>query len=238
MGKIDIAIVLTGTIIPNDPSSVHADPQVRRSEYLRALHYYSQFVPVYFLENSSYPLSADPDFQQMTNVKIVKLPLSPTPEMGKGYQEFEMLDRWILSDPSPPLKWIKITGRYIYRNIGDLLQACRKSQAELTIDQCCLTKMARSYLFCVSSEFYLRYFFSVFRLCDDRKGEWIEKVLFRRIKEAPRGNVQLFSLEPDLTGISGSTGGSLEVPRLKFRVKQRLRAVNRLLDRQYLWYAR
>lgn len=238
MGKSDIAIVLTGTVIPNAPSSLHADPEVRRKEYLRALHYYSQFAPVYFLENSSYSLTDDFDFLQMKNVNIVKLPLSSTPEKGKGYQEFEMLDRWIVSAPSPPNRWIKITGRYIYRNIEDLLQACSKNHAELIIDQCCRTEMARSYLFCVNTEFYLRYFFSVFRLCDDRKGEWIEKVLFRRIREVPQNTFRLFPLEPDLTGISGSTGGSLEVPRLKYKVKKHLRAINQLLDRQYLWYAR
>ncbi|MBK6799323.1 MAG: hypothetical protein IPG76_21700 [Acidobacteria bacterium] len=40
---------------------------------------------------------------------IRKFPLSASREKGKGYQEFEMLDSWIISEFDIPGRWIKIT---------------------------------------------------------------------------------------------------------------------------------
>ena len=113
----DLAIVLTGTIVPSAPFTVHNDPRIRRREYLEAIRFYSEFAPVYFLENSPYPLGDDAEFNQFPNVRLRQRPLSTKPERGKGYQEFEMIDGWLLNEPQPPRRWVKITGRYLYRNL-------------------------------------------------------------------------------------------------------------------------
>ena len=92
---VNCAIVLTGTIVPNSNFTTYTNPQVRRAEYLAAIHYYSGFAPVYFLENSAYDLASDPEFISSEDVAIRKFPVSKFAERGKGFQEFEMLDAWL-----------------------------------------------------------------------------------------------------------------------------------------------
>lgn len=236
----DIAIVLTGTIVPNAPFTAYNDPQVRRREYLEALKFYSQFAPVYFLENSTYPLADDAEFNQLSNVMIRQRPVSALPERGKGYQEFEMIDGWLMNEAPPPSRWIKITGRYLYRNFAALLADCRREQtARIIIDQCPRSQKARSYLFCIETEFYREHIAGAYRECDDPSGNWIEYVLFRRLANLSASRMRqmrLFAAEPQLQAISGSTGGNLETPPLKFAAKQVLRRINYLFDQRMLWY--
>ncbi len=175
------------------------------------------------------------------------MPLSTAPERGKGYQEFEMIDRLVLDETTPAARLLKITGRYIYRNIDEILDAIRQrmktgeDELGLMIDQCRRSEMARTSLFCVTPAFYRANLRSIHQLCDDRRGDWIERVLYQRLRNLPpeaARQVCLFPVEPDQTGISGSTGGQLEISRFKYAVKRRLRMVNLLVDRRYLWYAR
>lgn len=235
----NLAIVLTGTIVPNAPFSTHNDPQTRRREYLAAIRFYSQFAPVYFLENSIYSLRDDAEFNQLANVMIRQRPPSTAPERGKGYQEFEMIDGWLLSEPQPPLRWIKITGRYLYRNFANLLADCGQEQrAKIIIDRCARFQSARSCLFYVATEFYLKHIAGIYRHCDDRSGEWIERVLYRQLAPLPPVNTRVFSVEPDLSAISGSTGSHMESKPARYKLKQLLRCLNYAVDQRQLWYAR
>lgn len=234
----ELAIVLTATIIPNAAFTVHADPAVRRREYLEAIRFYRQFAPVYFIENSAYRLIDDPDFREADGLMVRKQPVSTARERGKGYQEFEMLDAWLASEPAPPRRWIKITGRYLYLNFGALLADCRQSAARMIIDQCPRSGKARGYLFCVETEFYRERLTGIFRECDDEAGEWVEHALYRRLAGLPASDVRLFAEEPRLQAISGSTGESISATPLKFAAKRMLRRVNRVFDQQYLWYTR
>ncbi|MEP7338561.1 MAG: hypothetical protein ABI977_12555 [Acidobacteriota bacterium] len=233
----DIAIVLTGTIIPNAPFTAHNDPQVRRREYLEAIRFYRQFAPVYFLENSSYALGDDAEFNAFPDVMIRQRPTSIAPQRGKGYQEFEMIDGWLMDEPRPPRRWVKITGRYLYQNFASLLVDCRRQpQARILIDQCARSRKARGYLFCVETEFYRERIAGAYRECDDASGNWIEYVLYNCLSRVPDTQVRLFAEEPQLRAISGSTGGDLETPPVKFAVKRVLRWINYFFDEQRLWY--
>ncbi len=238
----DIAIALTGTIIPNAAFTTYADPAIRRREYLEAIRFYRQFAPVYFLENSSYRLSEDAEFCEASGrepfeLMIRKQPVSTAREKGKGYQEFEMLDAWLAGEPAPPGRWVKITGRYLYLNFAALLADCRRQKAaRMIIDQCPRSAKARGYLFCVETEFYREHLTGIYRECDDGAGQWIEHALYRRLSGLPASDVRLFAEEPRLRAISGSTGGSITTTPLKFAAKRALRRVNRVFDQQYLWY--
>lgn len=233
----DLAIVLTGTIIPNAPFTAHNDPAIRRREYLTAINFYRQFAPVYFLENSTYPLEEDQEFNQFPNVMLRQRPVSKAPERGKGYQEFEMIDGWLLNEPQPPHRWMKITGRYLYPNIEMLLSECPSEQSVgIIIDQCPRSRKARGYLFCVETEFYKKYLAGAYHGCDDASGRWIEYVIYERLNQVPAPQVRLFAVEPRLSAISGSTGGNLETPLMKFVVKRILRQINYFFDKRRLWY--
>ena len=236
-GNEELPIVLTATITPNVADSVFINPEKRLVEYLEVLKFYLQFAPVIFLENSGYPLENHAEFRESPRLLVRKFLPSSNPERGKGYQEFEMLDAWLDAESQPPARWLKITGRYQILNIQSLLDECRQDpDSGLIIDQIPRADMARTYSFCVSTDFYRKRICGLYRQCDDRSGAWIERILFRELKDASTKEVCLFKTQPRITAIAGSSGAAFPTGRGQWLGKQILRQLNRLVDRQYLWY--
>jgi hypothetical protein len=236
-GTNEIPIVLTATIIPNQVVAAESNPETRLAEYLNALQFYRQFAPVIFLENSGYPLERHPEFAETARLRVKKFAPSANPERGKGYQEFEMLDAWLAAEPQLPARWLKISGRYQLHNIAAILGECRtESRGELIIDQTARTGLSRTYSFCVNTDFYRQQLAGLYQQCDDRTGEWIERVLFRKLKTTAAGEVRLFVTQPRITAIAGSSGVAFPSGRGQWLCKQMLRNLNRLVDRKYLWY--
>jgi hypothetical protein len=238
-GKLEIPIVLTATIIPNQIVASTTDPETRLAEYLKTLKFYLQHPPVILLENSGYPLERHPDFAETALLRVKRFPPSANPERGKGYQEFEMLDAWLAAEPQPPERWLKISGRYRMENIRDILHECScNPRCELIIDQTPRTGAARTYLFCVTTSFYQKQLAGSYLKCDDRNGDWIERVLFRQLKAAPPEKTCLFKTQPQVLATSGGDGRAFPKGRLQWRLKQTLRSINRLVDKNYLWYSK
>jgi hypothetical protein len=231
----DFAIVLTGTIVPNIVGIANADASERRAEYLEAVQYYRQFAPVYFLENSSYPLLTDPDFAQLDGVALRKFAMSQAPERGKGFQEFGMLDEWVKTETASPARFLKITGRYRYLNFPSIVKDCLAEQRDvIIIDQYHRPQIALSQLFFVSRSLYERAVSGISAVCDDRTGQWIERLLYSRF--AQNGTpTRLFRNEPWLNAISGSTGGRVRDGWCKHALKATLRRLNRVVDRRTLY---
>jgi hypothetical protein len=233
----ELPVVLTGTIIPNVTGAASANPETRLAEYCRVLQFCQQFTPVIFLENSGYPLERHPEFAESPRLRVRRFAPSARPERGKGFQEFEMLDAWLAAERQPPARWLKISGRYQLHNIDAILNECRMEQrSRLIIDQTARTGMARTYSFCVNTDFYRQQLGGLYQQCDDRTGEWIERVLFRKLKTAPAGEVRLFVTQPRITAIAGSSGAAFPSGGGLWLGKQMLRNLNRLVDRKYLWY--
>jgi hypothetical protein len=230
----DIAILLTGTIIPHSSFVVHADPKLRRDEYITAINYYSQFCPVYFLENSEYDIFADPEFSSCTNVTIRKFPVSPEYSRGKGFQEFEMIDKWLETEKNPPRMIIKISGRYIVNNFHQIFSECRNVEEEIClIDLYRKPKVAISSLFSITRDNYSRYFKGVYLECDDQKGLWIERILFKKITSSDL-KTRFFQHEPRVYGISGSSGMKLSKRHIIYMIKDQKRFVYNLFHQKSL----
>jgi hypothetical protein len=236
-GQNELPIVLTATIVPNVGGTPSIDPKTRLAEYIEALKFYLQYAPVIFLENSGYPLENHTEFRESPRLLVRKFLPSSNPERGKGYQEFEMLDAWLASEAKPPARWLKITGRYQIQNIHTLLNECRRDQrAKLIIDQVPRAGMARTYSFCMNTDFYRKRLLGLYRQCDDQTGAWIERILFCELKGAPAKDVRFFKTQPRITAIAGSSGKTFPTGMGQWLAKQTLRNANRLLDRRYLWY--
>jgi hypothetical protein len=236
-GKPEIPIVLTATIIPHQAAAAAANPETRLAEYLKTLAFYRQFAPVILLENSGYPLERHLEFAPTPRLRVRRFPPSANPERGKGYQEFEMLDAWLAAEPDPPSRWLKITGRYQILNIQSLLEECRPDdRAGLIVDQAPRAGMARTYAFCAGTDFYRKRLLGLYRQCDDRTGAWIERMLFRELKNCPAKEVRLFATQPRIRAVAGSSGAAFPTGRGQWLVKQILRRLNRFVDRRYLWY--
>ncbi len=233
----EIPVVLTAAVIPNVPGAAASDPRIRLEEYLRVAQFCQQFAQVIFLENSGYPLERHPEFAESSRLRLRRFPPSASPEQGKGFQEFEMLDAWLAAEPAPPARWLKISGRYQLLNLPAILAECRREKkAALLIDQVRRQQLARTYLFCTSTEFYQAHMKGLCRQCDDRTGDWIERVLFRELEPLPAGQVRLFKTQPRFRAQAGSSGTAFPTGKFQWLVKQCLRRVNRLVDERRLRY--
>jgi hypothetical protein len=229
-------IVLTGTIIPNTTNQLqHRDPLVRKSEYLTAIKFYSQFAPVYFLENSTYSLLEDTDFQHLSNTCIKKIPVSTSPEKGRGFQEFEMIDYWLNTEFAVPAKFLKITGRYIYENIQDILTECHNnSTASLLINQYRLSGFTESAIFYVTTAYYQQQIAGLYQECDDRSGWFIEKALHQRLQSVNANVCQRFEQSLSCTGIEGFSGQKMRRD-WRDRINRNVATISYMLDKKYLW---
>lgn len=237
--KSALPIVLTGTVLPSVAGPASGDVATRLAEYLRAIEFYLQYAPVIFLENSTYPLERQAQLWASPGLHVRRFAPSLDPARGKGYQEFEMLDAWLASDPQPPARWLKVTGRYRVLNIATILAECRRdSHTALLIDQVPRASVARTYLFCVQTELYRRRMAGLYRRCDDRAGDWIERVVFRELRGASTTEARFFRTQPRIAAVAGSSGAAFPTGRVQWLFKQVLRRANLLFDRQYLWYAK
>ena len=70
--QTEIPIVLTATIQPNVTGAAAANPATRLAEYLAVVEFCQQFAPVFFLENSGYPLERHPQFAALNVAKVFR----------------------------------------------------------------------------------------------------------------------------------------------------------------------
>lgn len=230
----DIGITLTGTIAPNSTFVAHSDPKTRRLEYLNAINYYKKFAPVYFLENSDYPLLDDKDFVD-AGVFLRKFQPSLHFNKGKGYQEFEMIEKWLESEEYLPERFIKITGRYIIVNFQRIFNECLAERSDcLVIDQLAGRRVALSRLFYTGSGYYEKYLKGLYLDSDDAKNDWVERVLYRKIMMSGMAS-KIFSVEPWFCGVEGSSGMDIGTNRIKYLIKYAMRRFNYMFDKRRLY---
>lgn len=215
-----IPFVLTGTIVPNAVLTVHADFQQRRDEYLRAIKFYLGYGPVYFIENSEYPVFEDSFFTKTASLKTLQYPKSNGVTRGKGYQEFEMLDTFV-SNHLMEDSFIKVTGRYVYKNIGDIAPRMVRqfSKGEIVIDLLFKEKKAIVSLFAVSKSYYTRYLKGAYQDMDDSLGLWAEYVMYPRISQTRAAT--FLQPAPVLQAVTGSMGQSINMSTKGFRPRFR-----------------
>jgi len=208
--------VLTGTIVPNAVPTIHNDVHHRRDEYERAIRFYLGFGPVYFIENSDYPVFEDSFFTSTPALKTIQYPKSLLAVRGKGYQEFEMLDAFVSRHLREEL-FIKVTGRYLYKNISDMVprMVSQLSRGGIVIDLMFREKKAIVSLFGASKSFYILNMMGAYRDMDDPSGLWAEFVLYRRIKQTHAST--FLRPNPVLHAVMGSTGQTIEMPHKGFK---------------------
>lgn len=231
-----VVIVLTGTIIPNTSNQLnHRDPAVRKNEYLLSINFYRQFASVYFLENSKYALLEDPDFQNIPNVFIRKFPVSNSPEKGRGFQEFEMIDSWLNNETITSSKILKITGRYIYENIQDIIdESCSNLTVNLLINQYRLSRFTESAIFCITTAYYQQQISGLYKECNDQTGWFIEKALHKRLQSVNAETCQRFKHSLVCTGIEGFSGKKMRRD-WRDQINQNVATISYMLDKKYLW---
>lgn len=236
MGEIKIdsrCLLITGTVVPNSVFVAHTNVDERLEEYYQSLLFYYSLFPnedIYFLENSSYDFSKNVKFQELftsKSITLLKFPVSDKFNLGKGYQEFEMLDKTIDRLSNQYNTFIKITGRYKVLNLKELTE-CECDT--LIADHHKKPKVTQTNVFYVSAKFYEAYLKNLYLLVDDSNGIYIEKLVYQNlIKEGVLQKTQLFEQNPIITGISGSYGGTLNRNKYKLLLRNIERKVLSIL---------
>jgi hypothetical protein len=235
MGQINqnrICLLFTGTVIPNSNFVAHADPVVRLKEYSDNLAFYASLLPgtpIYFLENSAYDFSANAEFQKLLagkNITLLKFPVSDKFSQGKGYQEFEMLDKAIESLRTKYDAFVKVTGRYRVHNLRGLLTSIRSN---FVADSHRKPQVTLTNVFYTTAEFYLANLKGLYTQVDDSKGIFIEKLVYQQLQRKKLfSETNMFRVNPVITGTSGSYGGTLNRNKIKMKIRNLERTLLRL----------
>lgn len=204
---LDMAIMLTATIIPMTTDSQYSNVEARRNEYLQAIRFYSQFGTVFFLENSTYDLLHDSEFLSIPNVFYRKMPIDNNPEHAKGWQEFHMIDQWVETESNMPKRWIKVSGRYIFDNFIDIYKQCKQTERSIIMDLNASERYAATYLFYVTTDCYKEFFMGTYCLC--RNFLPIEKIIYILLRYIKFHDISIFSQEPNYSVISGGNNKSI-----------------------------
>lgn len=212
-------IVLTGTIIPNAFMGGVLPVDERRNDYLKAIRYYTRFGKVIFIENSDYDFRKDEEFRKISNLEIMQFPKSKYYERGKGFQEFELLDRFVSAVQDKYTSFIKITGRYIISDFDSLYRDCQSADVPFIIDTSYKHKHALTYMFYSDIEFYKRNLMNLYKQCDDHSpiGS-IEDVMYRFLhsNKDMEQKYRFFLTAYNIIGRAGSNGmGLINRPRWK-----------------------
>jgi len=192
-------ILITGTIVQNVVKTIPEDPKTRRQAYLDNLKYYSDILddPIIFLENSTYSFDNDFGFKDLfsdKNIKLIKFPVSRGVSQGKGFQEFEMLDKAVEQLSGVYSSFVKISGRYRYLNITEIIDY---SNGDLTIDLLRRKHEAVTSIFYVTFDFYKDYLLNVYHEVDDINGDSIEQIIYKLVmNENLLDNIRFFRVHP------------------------------------------
>lgn len=223
------ALLITGTVVPNSNFVTHVNTEQRLKEYMDSLLFYSNEFPndtIYFLENSEYDFNLNHSFQKVltdNKITLIKFPVSSKYLEGKGYQEFEMLDKAIEKLGDKYNSFIKITGRYKVQNAFALTNVVCD---ELIIDCHKKTKVAITNFFYVNTIFYRKNLKNLYHLANDSKSIFIEHVIYNCIlKNGLLNQITMFIKNPIIIGTSGSYGGTLN----RNKIKMKLRNIERKL---------
>lgn len=201
-----LPLIITGTIVPQS-SFVHIkDVDLRREQYLTALRYFCTRDTVFFLENSTYDIEADSAFR-MDNLHVVKLRDDESDfNLGKGYQEFRMLDRFLSMD-SAPARFMKISGRRTLKQIDYFQQKYADSRVQW-FDLWQNDGFADTTLFCCDRDFYNAHLRGLYRQANDATGAIIEKIVYQAL--APLPGVRFHPITPLYEGQHGTSGNPLK----------------------------
>ena len=224
-------IVLTGTIIPNVFRGDFLSIDERRKDYLKAIRYYTRFGRVFFIENSDYDFSADEEFNKIDNLNIIQFPKSEYYDKGKGFQEFELLDRFVSTLQNEYSSFIKITGRYIISDFASIYADCKNADVPFIIDTSYKDKHALTYMFYSTIKFYKSHLMGIYKQCDDKgKNSSIEEVMYRFLHSDLKPKYRFFLTAYNIIGRAGSNGMGL-VNRPKWKRWRRT-----LISRRFRYY--
>jgi hypothetical protein len=221
----------------------HADVQLRWREYANALEQWidgGAFSRIVWCENSGWPLEKLYEIEKRAAKRGVTLELISFAgqqydrTLGKGYGELGIIEHAmrhsrLLAGGESPI--IKVTGRYVVRDLRQLLASVARNwhsgQSFVICDLRENLRVADCRVFAASSVFMVNDLLPLRSLANDSAGVFLEHVLARAVHAAlgRGGHWELMPVLPEVIGIGGSFGHQHSLSwskRLRHQVKRRL----------------
>lgn len=226
----DVCLIITGTIVPNkDVYCLNLKNSGERlNQYLNSIQYYinnSKLKNIVFCDNSNSFIQKIDDLKQLAKKKNKNFEYlffqgnqEAVLKKGKGYGEGEII-QYVLKHSCLVKKstiLVKVTGRLIVKNINFILFFIHKNQNYFDVVK---TKVCDTRFYIVSKEIYNQFFIKAYKQVNDQKDIWIEHI-FKKIILNNNLSFKLFPIQPNIVGISGSTGKKYKnYCKLKYYVK-------------------
>ncbi len=237
---MSIPLLLTATTNPGNTINVTVNSvEDRRQQYLSALEFYLDskvFQRVIFAENSGDDLEfLIPVKEKAENLGIEielleKCGSNEWPAYGKGRGELSIIQQafkrsqWLQEKND---RVMKITGRYIIKNIDRLTNKINRILAEVVCDLRGNLSTADSRLFVGSKRFIEEDFFPKFEFIDDRQEIYFEHVLAQaaHFSMSKGFDWELLPELPIIDGINGTTGEKIKISLskiIRYQLKKKL----------------
>lgn len=215
MSKKKYTLLLTACINPKNMIYTSViDVSVRTAQYIEALNFYLKKTnfPIVFVENTRSDIS-DSFKEYQGNGRLEYLTFNGNNfdrNKGKGYGEAEILEYAICHSVFLQKTdfIVKVTGRLKVLNVMTLLQIhkyflfCSDIQCVLNLKD----SFADSRLFIATVDFLQNNFLEKKEMINDKKGVYLEHVLFNSIYYQNKYVFYPFFLRPIISGISGTSG--------------------------------
>lgn len=217
MEKENKTVLLTGTIdsaLYNNTGNKVKNIRERYHMYTESIEAYirkSVFNNIVFAENSQYEFPED-RFSEIAHkyskqFEYVRCPsyIRETISHGKSYGEARMIEDALktssLLQESSTI--YKITGRIFLKNSKDICKTLKRHKNEYIVymsKKWCFTN-----IFKFNRAAYITYWDNIWKRCDEKSGNDIERVFFKILDENPNLDVGCFSVYPYFDGIQGAT---------------------------------
>lgn len=217
MEKENKTVLLTGTIdsaLYNNTGNKVKNIRERYHMYTESIEAYirkSVFNNIVFAENSQYEFPED-RFSEIAHkyskqFEYVRCPsyIRETISHGKSYGEARMIEDALktssLLQESSTI--YKITGRIFLKNSKDICKTLKRHKNEYIVymsKKWCFTN-----IFKFNRADYITYWDNIWKRCDEKSGNDIERVFFKILDENPNLDVGCFSVYPYFDGIQGAT---------------------------------
>lgn len=217
-------ILLTACINPDGMAFTKlTDPEERKKQYIDAINYYvnNTTLPIVFVENSNTDISSLFDSTiRRGRLEMFTFKGNEDKMRGKGYGEAEIIDYALnhskIIDETSIL--IKITGRLVICNVM-MLAASREFFSLKKSVQCTVNSefsFADSRIL-IAPVAFIKKLLRGRSLINDSEHVFFEHILLKTIKEEYFFYYFPFILEPQITGMSGSTGEKYHETSSSFR---------------------
>lgn len=191
----DILILITATIDPGStPLVARNNPTQRRREYFESFRLWLESrckADILLCENSGADLSEfrqlASDYRQDDSVRILSFfGNSGAEKFGRGYGEMEILKHVfsVVPELSRYRYILKVSGRYQYRKIPELVKGISESTAAVICDLHYCLEYADTTTAAFKPEIALKYLFPYQSEIDDQQCKFIEFVMARCVHRA------------------------------------------------------